>query len=57
MGVLLSANTNLALMDESGVLTLPETVTAIGEGAFADLSGLKTINNTRYSKGNKAKCI
>ena len=42
-GVLLSANTNLALMDESGVLTLPETVTAIGEGAFADLSGLKTI--------------
>ena len=42
-GVLLSANTNLALMDESGVLTLPETVTAIGAGAFADLSGLKTI--------------
>ena len=42
-GVLLSAETNLALMDESGVLTLPETVTAIGEGAFADLSGLKTI--------------
>ncbi len=42
-GVLLSANTNLALMDDSGTLTIPETVTAIGEGAFADLSGLKTI--------------
>ena len=42
-GVLLSANTNLALMDENGSLTIPENVTAIGEGAFADLSGLKTI--------------
>ncbi len=42
-GVLLSANTNLALMDENGSLTIPESVRAIGEGAFADLSGLKTI--------------
>ena len=42
-GVLLSANTNLALMDENGSLTIPENVKAIGEGAFADLSGLKTI--------------
>ena len=42
-GVLLSANTNLALMDENGSLTIPENVTAIGEGAFADLSGLTTI--------------
>ena len=42
-GVLLSAETNLALMDESGVLTLPETVKKIGNGAFANVSGLKTI--------------
>ena len=42
-GVLLSANTNLALMDENGSLTIPENVKAIGEGAFADLSGLTTI--------------
>lgn len=42
-GVLLSSNTNLALMDSSGTLTLPETVEVIGEGAFADLEGLKTI--------------
>ena len=42
-GVLLSAETNLALMDASGVLTLPESVEKIGNGAFANLSGLKTI--------------
>ena len=42
-GVLLSAETNLALMDESGVLTLPESVEKIGNGAFANVSGLKTI--------------
>ncbi len=42
-GVLLSANTNLALMDENGSLTIPESVRAIGEGAFADLTGLRTI--------------
>ena len=42
-GVLLSSNTNLALMDSSGTLTIPEGIKAIGEGAFANLSGLKTI--------------
>ena len=42
-GVLLSSNTNLALMDSSGTLTIPEGIIAIGEGAFANLSGLKTI--------------
>ncbi len=42
-GVLLSSNSNLLLMDSSGTLTLPETVEVIGEGAFADLEGLKTI--------------
>ena len=42
-GVLLSAETNLALMDASGVLTLPESVEKIGNGAVANLSGLKTI--------------
>ena len=42
-GVLLSSNTNLALMDSAGTLTIPERVIAIGEGAFSGLSGLKTI--------------
>ena len=42
-GVLLSSNTNLALMDSTGTVTIPEGVIAIGEGAFAKLSGLKTI--------------
>ena len=30
-------------MDETGTLTIPDSVTKIGEGAFANLSGLKTI--------------
>ncbi len=30
-------------MDETGTLKIPETVTKIGEGAFANVSGLKTI--------------
>ena len=42
-GVLVSSNGNLLLMDETGTLVLPDRVTAIGEGAFANLNGLKTI--------------
>ena len=43
-GVLWSSDGNLLLMDEeTGSLTIPETVTAIGEGAFANLDGLRTI--------------
>ena len=43
-GVLWSSNGNLLLMDEkTGSLTIPDSVTAIGEGAFANLDGLKTI--------------
>ena len=43
-GVLLSSNGNLLLMDENtGSLTIPDSVTAIGEGAFANVEGLKTI--------------
>lgn len=43
-GVLWSSNGNLLLMDEkTGSLTIPDSVTAIGEGAFANLEGLKTI--------------
>ena len=42
-GVLLSSDVNLLLMDSDGTVTIPDTVTEIGEGAFADLKGLKTI--------------
>ena len=43
-GVLWSSNGNLVLMDENtGSLTIPDSVTAIGEGAFANLDGLRTI--------------
>ena len=42
-GELLSSNGNLLLMDETGTLTIPDRVTKIGEGAFANVSGLKTI--------------
>ena len=42
-GELLSSNGNLLLMDETGTLTIPDSVTKIGEGAFANLDGLKTI--------------
>ncbi len=42
-GELTSSGANLALMDENGALTIPEGVTKIGKGAFANLSGLKTI--------------
>ena len=42
-GELLSSNGNLLLMDETGTLTIPDSVTKIGKGAFANLDGLKTI--------------
>lgn len=43
-GELLSSNGNLLLVDEeTGSLTIPESVTKIGEGAFAKVEGLKTI--------------
>lgn len=42
-GELLSSNGNLLLMDNEGSLTIPDSVTKIGEGAFANLEGLKTI--------------
>ena len=42
-GELKSDGANLALMDSSGTLTIPDGVTKIGRGAFANLSGLKTI--------------
>ena len=43
-GVLWSSNGNLLLMDEkTGSLTIPDSVTAIGEGAFSNLDGLRTI--------------
>ena len=41
-GVLLSTGNNLALMDENGTVTVPDNVTEIGAGAFAN-AGLKTI--------------
>ena len=43
-GVLWSSDGNLLLMDENtGSLTIPDSVTAIGAGAFANLEGLRTI--------------
>ena len=42
-GELTSSGANLALMDKNGALIIPEGVTKIGNGAFANLSGLKTI--------------
>lgn len=42
-GELLSSDGNLLLVDENGTLKIPDTVTKIGEGAFAQVAGLKTI--------------
>ena len=38
-----SSDGNLLLVDENGTLKIPDTVTKIGEGAFAQVAGLKTI--------------
>ena len=42
-GVLLSANANLGLQTENGVVTLQERVTEIGQGAFSGVTGLKEV--------------
>ncbi len=42
-GVLLSANTNLELVATNGVVTIPERVTEIGEGAFSGVEGVTEI--------------
>ncbi len=42
-GELESSDGNLLLVDETGTLKIPDTVTKIGEGAFAQVEGLKTI--------------
>lgn len=42
-GELESNDGNLLLVDDEGTLTLPSSVTKIGEGAFANVEGLKTI--------------
>lgn len=42
-GELTSSDGNLLLVDNNGTLTIPDSVTKIGEGAFANVSGLKTI--------------
>ncbi len=43
-GELMSSNTNLDLMDKAtGTITIPQNVTKIGDGAFRDLEGLRSI--------------
>ena len=42
-GRLLSSYENLLLVDNNGTLTIPDSVTKIGEGAFSNVEGLKTI--------------
>lgn len=42
-GELKSSDNNLMLMDSQGNLTLPDTVTSIGEGTFSNVNGLKNI--------------
>mgnify|MGYP004613338679 CR=1 FL=1 len=42
-GELKSSNNNLLLMDNTGTITIPDSVERIGDGAFKQLNGLKTI--------------
>ncbi len=43
-GELMSSNTNLDLMDEAtGTIVIPQNVTKIGNGAFRDVTGLRSI--------------
>ena len=42
-GELKSSKENLLLMDNDGTLTIPDSVEKIGNGAFKELNGLKTI--------------
>ncbi len=42
-GVLLSDNDNLSILSEDGTFTVPSTVTTIGEGAFAQVEGIKKV--------------
>ncbi len=43
-GELMSSNTNLDLMDKAtGTIIIPQNVTKIGNGAFRDLTGLRSI--------------
>ena len=43
-GELMSSNTNLDLMDKAtGTIIIPQNVTKIGDGAFRDLTGLRSI--------------
>ncbi len=43
-GELMSANTNVGLMDEAtGSIIIPQAVKKIGEGAFSNVEGLRTI--------------
>jgi len=56
-GELISSNGNLLLVDENGTLTLPDSVTKIGEGAFSNVEGLKTIIIPGTSKDDRNGCI
>ncbi len=42
-GELKSANSNLNLVDETGVLVIPASVTKIADGAFTNVTGLQTV--------------
>ena len=57
-GELLSSDGNLLLVDEeTGSLTIPGSVTKIGEGAFANVEGLKTIIIPGTCKEIGKKCF
>ena len=42
-GELMSAGENLDIISSDGILTIPENVTKIGDGAFSGVEGLKTV--------------